>query len=174
MTNKKALIIIDVQLEMFNESNPVFQGDLLLEKINNLISRARGLEMPIIYIQHSERPGTPLEKGKPGWVIHPSVKPEANDTVIEKTTPDSFYNTRLKEELDLRGITELIMTGIQSEVCVDTTCRRAFSQGYKVTLVSDAHSTWNTNHLSAEQIINHHNNVLKWFAEVVESEKIFK
>lgn len=60
------------------------------------------------------------------------------------------------------------------EVCVDTKCRSAFSHGYKVTLMSDVHTTWHTNYLLAEQIINHHNNVLKWFAEVIEIEKYFK
>ncbi|XEC96621.1 cysteine hydrolase family protein [Paenibacillus tarimensis] len=173
MTNKTALIIIDVQVGMFDEANPVYQGDILLEKIRNLISRARPLEIPVIYIQHNARAGKPLEQGKPGWAIHPFIKPEVNDIVVQKTTPDSFYNTTLKDELDSNGINELIITGIQTEVCVDTTCRRAYSHGYKVTLMSDVHSTWYTEHLSAEQIINHHNNVFEWFAEVIESEKKF-
>lgn len=80
----------------------------------------------------------------------------------------------MQETLDSNGINELLITGIQSEVCVDTTCRRAFSEGYKVTLLSDVHSTWKTNHLPADQIINHHNHVLKWFAEVIDSEKAIK
>lgn len=47
MINNKALIIIDVQMGMFDESNPVYQGDILLEKIRNLISKARSAEIPI-------------------------------------------------------------------------------------------------------------------------------
>lgn len=171
---KKALIIIDVQLGMFDESNPVYQGDILLEKIRRLISKARTVEMPIVYVQHNAKAGQALEPGNPGWAIHPLIKQEEHDRVIQKNTPDSFYNTTLQEELEIKGVKELIITGIQSEVCVDTTCRRAFSKGYKVTLLSDVHSTWDTNDLSAQQIINHHNNVLKWFAEVKDSEMEFE
>ena len=71
-----------------------------------------------------------------------------------------------------QGIEHLIITGIQTEACVDTTCRRAFSMGYKVTLVSDTHSTWASEELTAQQIINHHNGVLGWFADVYPSNDI--
>lgn len=174
LMNKKALIIIDVQLGLFDESNPVNQGNSLLKKIKKLISKGRSVDTPIVYIQHNARVGMPLEPGKPGWEIHPLIKPERNDVVIQKTTPDSFYNTLLQKALYLRGVKELLITGIQSEVCVDTTCRRAFSEGYKVTLLSDVHSTWDTDHLTAQQIITHHNHVLNWFAEVKDSEKVIE
>ena len=66
--------------------------------------------------------------------------------------------------LKARGIGHLIIAGIQTEYCIDTTCRRASSLGYEVTLVADAHSTWDTEHLSAWQIIDHPNQVLSgWF-----------
>lgn len=172
MKNEKALLIIDVQQAMFDVANPVFQGNLLLDKSRELIFKAKSLDIPIIYIQHNEKEGD-LEQGKIGWEIHSLIKPEEHDIVVQKNTPDSFYNTTLQEELQVKGIKELIITGIQSEVCVDTTCRSAFSKGYKVTLLSDVHSTWDTESLSAKQIIMHHNNVLKWFAEVKSSEDAF-
>ncbi|QHW31220.1 cysteine hydrolase [Paenibacillus rhizovicinus] len=169
MTTKKALLIIDVQLAMFDEAAPVDQGERLLEKLQTVISRARVSGTPIVYIQHNEGPGTPLESGTTGWEVHPAIRPEAHDLVIQKETPDSFYRTPLKQELDARGIHELILAGIQTEICVDTTCRSAFSHGYNVTLLRDAHSTWSTDELSAKQIISHHNNVLRWFAELKDS-----
>ncbi|CAG9620458.1 Peroxyureidoacrylate/ureidoacrylate amidohydrolase RutB [Sutcliffiella rhizosphaerae] len=92
--------------------------------------------------------------------------PEEKDVIIQKFTPDSFLHTSLDEELKKQDIKHVILTGIQSEVCVDTTCRRAFSLGYKVTLVSDTHSTWDSKEITAQQIIDHHNRALKWFADV--------
>jgi len=65
-----------------------------------------------------------------------------------------------------------VLAGIQSEICVDTTCRRAFSMNYKVTLAGDSHSTWDSKNLKAQQIIDHHNQVLRWFAEVKEARSI--
>jgi nicotinamidase-related amidase len=164
MSTNSGLLIIDVQAGVFNETDPVFQGEILLTKIQNLIVKARSKGAPIFYIQHNARRGKPLEPGKPGWSIHPSIAPRSEDTIIEKKTPDSFFETTLQQELDKKGIQKLIITGIQSELCVDTTCRRAFSLGYQVILVKDAHSTWNTKDLTASQIINHHNDVLQWFS----------
>lgn len=172
MSTNNALLIIDVQVLMFDEADPVYQGELLLAKIQKLITDARSKGVPIFYIRHNAGPGTPLELGTPGWDIHPSIAPISTDIIIEKETPDSFYKTTLQQELDSRGITKLILTGIQSEICVDTTCRRAFSLGYHVTLVKDAHSTWNTDGLTASQIINHHNNVLRWFSSTKNSDEI--
>ena len=58
------------------------------------------------------------------------------------------------------GVGRLIIAGIQTEFCVDTTCRRAFSLGYDITLMSDGHSTWDTDVLPADTIIAHHNRTL--------------
>ncbi|MGI9449161.1 MAG: isochorismatase family protein, partial [Geminicoccaceae bacterium] len=63
-------------------------------------------------------------------------------------------------ELDALGVDSLIVVGNQTEFCVDTTCRHACSHGYKVTLLKDAHSTWNSDYLTAQQIIAHHNFIL--------------
>lgn len=98
--------------------------------------------------------------------------PDKQDVIIQKATPDSFLNTTLEDELKKQGIEQLVITGIQTEVCVDTTCRRAFSLGYKVTLISDTHSTWDSQAITAQEIINHHNGVLRWFAEVNPSRSI--
>ncbi|GAB6989940.1 cysteine hydrolase family protein [Paenibacillus pini] len=170
MTTNSALLIIDVQVAMFDESDPVFQGEILLSKLQKLITDARTKGVPIVYIQHEEGPGTPLEYGKPSWFIHPSIAPNKEDIIIEKKTPDSFHKTTLQEQLDSIGVNKLIITGIQTDICVDTTCRRAFSLGYDVILVKDAHSTWNSSELTATQIINHHNNVLQWFSNHKTSE----
>ncbi|MEK4367034.1 cysteine hydrolase family protein [Paenibacillus sp. FSL R5-0473] len=170
MTTHCALLIIDVQVAMFDEADPVYQGERLLQKIQVLIARAREAGHSIIYIQHCEGPGSPLERGTLGWDIHPSIAPSAGDLVIEKETPDSFHKTDLHLKLQEDGVTELILAGMQTEVCVDTTCRRAFSLGYTVNLVQDAHSTWNSKTLQAEQIIAHHNTVLRLFANVVDME----
>lgn len=169
---KKALLVIDVQKGMFLEGNMVYKGDGLLHKISSLIVRARSSKIPILYVQHNAPAGKPLEHGTEGWEIHSDIKPHEEDVIIQKTTPDSFFNTPLEEELKKRGIEHLVISGIQSEVCVDTTCRRAFSMGYKVTVVSDAHSTWDSGSLTAQQIIDHHNLVLRWFADVYPSSDV--
>jgi nicotinamidase-related amidase len=169
---RQALLIIDVQNGLFPVENPVYNGDNLISNLKLLISKARVSHTPIFFIQHNEAVGEPLAYGTEGWKIHPDIEPTENDVIIHKTTPDSFFNTNLEEELKNRDIHQLILTGIQTDLCVDTTCRRAFSMGYEVTLVEDTHSTWDTNELSAQQIINHHNQVLRWFANTKNSSEI--
>lgn len=162
---RSALIIIDVQNGMFLEENPVYGGAKLLQNIKNLLTKARLSTTPIFYIQHNSPAGKPLENSTKGWEIHPEITPEETDIIIQKTTPDSFMNTTFYDELKKLEINHLIVTGIQSEICVDTTCRRAFSMGYDVTLVKDSHSTWDSEEITAQQIINHHNQLLRWFAD---------
>ena len=105
--------------------------------------------------------------------VHPAVAPIEGDAVIQKCHSDAFQDTNLQHELKSQGIERLIITGIQTEYCVDATCRRAYSLGYDLTLVKDAHSTWDMDYLTAPQIIAHHNQVLGgWFATLKEASEI--
>jgi nicotinamidase-related amidase len=175
MKSNSALLVIDLQAGMFESPliPPVYQGDGLLARIGHLIAKARRAQVPVIYVQHSGGRGHPLEHGTAGWQIHPSVAPLAGEAVIHKRTPDSFHETNLQCELDTQGIRRLVMTGIQTDFCVDTTCRRAFSLGYEVILVKDGHSTWDHEALTAPQVIAHHNYVLGFgFAQLREASEI--
>ena len=168
MENHTALIIIDMQVGAFESGTiPAVAGaKQLLTQVGRLIAKARSASVPIVYVQHSGGTGHPMEHGTSGWNIHPDIAPVEQDILIQKRTPDSFNNTQLQDELQSRDIKRLIIAGIQTEFCVDTTCRRAFSLGYNVTLAKDAHSTWDTELLAATQIIAHHNSVLgEWFAK---------
>ena len=99
--------------------------------------------------------------------IHPTIQPNKGDVIVQKQSPDAFHETSLHDELTKRQVEHLYVAGLQTEYCVDTTCRRAFSLSYRVTLVEDAHSTWDSPVLGAQQIINHHNQVLGgWFTEL--------
>ena len=161
----RALLVIDVQVGMFNEADPVHDGGRLLGAVAGLLSRARAADAPVVFVQHDGRAGSGLAPGTPGHAIHPDVVPLDEEPVVHKTTPDAFFATELDATLRRRGVRELVVCGIQTDLCVDTTCRRASSLGYDVILARDAHSTWPRLGLSAEQIIAHHNDILcDWFA----------
>ncbi len=174
MDSQTALLIIDVQLGMFDESDPVYDGPELLEKIKTLIGQARSAGVPVIYVQHNDRDSrSPLFTGSPTWTIHPDIQPAEGELVVQKYYPDAFQETVLQEELEKREIKNLVIAGLQTEYCVDTTCRRAFSLGYPVKLAQDAHGTWSTHQLTARQIIDHHNQVLSgWFVKLVPAAQI--
>ena len=161
MTNS-TLLIIDVQVGIV-EGFHAYRGREVLEHINELLTKARASNTPIIYVQHDGETGHPLEAGTAGWEIHPHIKPHDGELVIRKRASDSFFETTLQNELEARGIKNLIVAGCMTEYCVDTTSRRAISMGYDVTLVSDAHTTVDNKLLTAAQIIAHHNALLDGF-----------
>jgi nicotinamidase-related amidase len=161
MLGDTALIIIDIQVGMFDEDEPVYNGEQLLQTLSGLISEARQAGAPVIYVQHNN---SRFVKGSPAWPIHPAIAPLGGEVVVQKRTPDSFHETILGDELGKKGIKKLVIAGIQTEYCVDTTCRRAFSLGYEVTLVADGHSSWDNEYITAEQVIAHHNNTLDGWA----------
>jgi len=173
MSNDTALLVIDVQVCNFEDAAPVYGGSDLLAKISGPITRARAAGVPVVCVQHCGPAGAIDQPGTPGWEIHPAIVPIKGEVVVQKRHLDAFQDTNLQRQLEAKGTERLIITGIQTEYCVDTTCRRAYSLGYDVTLVKDAHSTWDTDHLTAPQIIAHHNDVLGgWFAELKEASEI--
>ncbi len=162
MSKDTALVIIDTQVGLIE---PAYRGQEVLDNINTLLARARANGTPIIYIQHEEPKGYQLEVNTPPWEIHPSIAPQEGEPVVHKRASDSFYDTPFQQELEARGIKHLVVTGCQTEYCVDTTVRRATTMGYDVTLVQDAHTTedYDGAVITAAQRIDYHNGVLNGF-----------
>ena len=168
---KTALLIIDVQVGLV-ELMPREVKDTVMSNIAALLGKARSSGMKVVFIQHDGPKGHPLEVNTAGWPIHRAVLPRDGEPVIRKRASDSFFETRLGDELQKDKIEHLIVAGAMTEYCVDTTCRRAISLGYDVTLVADAHLTRDTAVLTAAQVIAHHNLVLDGFSAGTHSIKV--
>lgn len=162
MSKEKALLIVDVQKGVVDWSQPTSAGsDEVLDRINDLLAKARAAGNPVIYIQHdSQEADSSLIPGSPGWEIHPAIAPVDGEKVFHKHACDSFFETPLESELKTLGIKHLVVAGCRTQYCIDTTCRSAVARGYDVTLASDAHMTVDTETLKAAQIIAHHNETL--------------
>ncbi len=173
---KKALVIIDMQIMPFIWKNyggkTLYQEGALIANTKQLIARARQAGAPIFYVLYTETGGSPRAKGQPLWQVIPDIAPEEQDALITKYHADSFLETDLLPRLQEKGISDIVLCGVQSEFCVDTTCKAAFSHGLRVELASDGHSTFDSDLLSAEQIIEHHNCILAQFAEIKPSAQI--
>ena len=157
-----ALLIIDVQVGLVELMSAEVRKKVL-PKIKTLLAKARSSGIPVIHIQHDGTKGHPLEAETQGWKIHPSLQPTKGELVIRKRESDAFFETTLLKELETRRVGRLVVAGGMTEYCVDTTCRRATSLGYDVTLASDAHLTSDNEVLTAANIIAHHNLVLDGF-----------
>ncbi len=157
-TKQAALLIIDAQAGLLDDN---YADDrAVLEHIATLLARARAASAPVIFMQHTDDVNQQLKPGTPAWEINPMVAPQPGEPVLRKRASDSFFETALQSELDTRGVRRLVVSGAMTEFCVDTTCRRASSLGYDVTLAADAHGTGDSAGLTAEQKIAYHNAVL--------------
>ncbi|MBF9233357.1 cysteine hydrolase family protein [Microvirga alba] len=163
-----ALVIIDVQAGILNkpgERRPAVleRFDAVRARIAQLVDDARRANVPVIFVQHDGVPGHRLEVGTPGWEICGDLNRADGDAVVRKTAGDSFHDTNLQAVLAQQGAKHLVVVGLMTQYCVDTTCRRAVSLGYDVTLVADAHTTDDSGALTVEQIVAHHNTLLDGF-----------
>ncbi len=157
---KQALLVIDVQEALCQGENAAFDAQGLVGRINAVANAARAAHAPVIFIQH-ESEGPLLRHGSAGWQLAQGLHAvDGDDYFVRKTTPDSFLHTNLQALLTTLGVKGLVIAGLQSEYCVDTTTRSALSRGFPVVLVSDAHSTMDSGVLTAAQISAHHTKTL--------------
>ena len=165
---KTALVIIDAQKSLIDEGP--WNAEHVLEQIAHLAASAREASAPVTFIRD--------RRVEPDGSLHPKLTAFAGDIQIEKSYSDSFLETDLIEQLQAKGVRRLVIAGLQTDYCIDTTCRRAASLGFEVVLVGDAHTTFNHEYLSAEQIVAHHNHILRRFpagrgsVKVVESDNV--
>lgn len=156
-----ALLIIDMQVGLFNGPDKPHDGERVLANIRQLIHRARECEVPIYAVRHTGPQGSPIEAGSPFWQLLPELELDANvDTLLDKTRPNCFLGTRLTQQLTDASINHVFIVGMKTQYCIDSTCRAAAEQGFEVTLVADAHTCMDTAALSAKMIIEHHNATL--------------
>jgi nicotinamidase-related amidase len=149
------LLIIDMQVGLFEGEAPCYDADGVVERINALASAVRAKGGPVVFVQHENEkayaPGSRL------WQLLPGLDRRPEDVGVGKRACDCFYQSDLESVLQSRGIHRLLVTGCATELCVDTTIRVAASKDYEVVVVADGHTTKNRPVLEAEQIIAHHN-----------------
>ena len=139
-----ALVVIDVQ-KGFDDAgywgsrnNPDCESN-----IERLITAWRGQDWPIVFVRHdSSTPSSPLAKGSPGNAFKPVVKGDA-DLLVVKDVHSAFHGSPdLDTWLRKHGITGVAITGIQTNMCCETTARVAADLGYEVLFVEDATHTF--------------------------------
>lgn len=139
-----ALIIIDIQNDYFAGGNMALEGsDEAAANAASLLAHFRSRGLPVIHVQHlMARPNAGyLMPGTVGADIHDSVAPLPGETVVVKRFPNSFRDTILLDTLKAAGADRLVVAGMMTHMCIDTSVRVAFDLGFKVALAHDACAT---------------------------------
>lgn len=164
---QSALLVVDVQ-DSFKvgsrwqrRSNPSFESNL-----DRLIGAYREAGLPVIFILHND-PDPGFRPGDPEVRLMDFLRREEGDPLLQKNTRNSFTSTNLQEILDAKGVRRVVVTGISTEQCCETTTRVAADLGYDVDFVTEATMTFPISHpatgeeLSTDEIIRRTEFVLR-------------
>ena len=168
----EVLILIDIQNMYFSE------GALKLhepEKAAEILDEFRKENKPIIHVKHMFKVNG-YENGDYLLDFNGAVKPEKREIIISKNYPNSFLKTKLYEKLKKLHADSIVIAGMMTHMCIDTTVRAAQDYAYKVTVIDDACTTkdleWNGEKIKAETV---HKSIMAslngTFADVMLAEK---
>jgi nicotinamidase-related amidase len=147
---KTALVIVDMQ-NVFHQ-----MVTAAIPRIQELHSFFTAESLPVLFTQHGHTteeltppfknqlvrrwgPDGSIHKGSKDWELIPTIKKFVEDSpVVAKNTYDAFINTDLDDILRERGVGRVVVCGVMTDCCCDTTARSAFNRGYETWLISDA------------------------------------
>lgn len=167
---KRALLVIDIQTLLVEAKPFVIAECLKVWQEAIAVCREKGIE--VIYIRHNDEE---LITGSRGWAIDKAVAPQAGEKIFDKHYNSAFKETGLQAYLDSQEIEHVIMMGMATNYCVDTTVKVAFELGYHVSVIENATTTFDEEDLTADQLVKHYKSIWNGrFAQVADLETILK
>jgi len=155
--DKSALLVIDMQRFFLDQASPTFTcgGVAILPTLKRLIAAFRKANRPVIYTRHVHHPNR-LDAGIMGWwwegmclegspesEVQADITPLSNEKVILKHRYSTFYNTDLETVLRCLKIEDLVISGIMTNMCCESTARDAYYRDYRVFFLADGTGTIN-------------------------------
>lgn len=129
-----ALVVIDVQNDVVGQAH---ERDAVVATIAGLVDRARDQGVPVVWVQHSDEE---MPRDTEGWQLVAELTRRDDEPLVHKSFGDSFEDTDLEEVLAKAGAGRLVVAGAETDACIRCTIHGAFTRGYDVTLVGDAHT----------------------------------
>lgn len=167
-----ALLILDIQVGLVHGPEKPWRCEELLETVNTLMGKARSAGAPIFLARHIGPVGSPIEPGSALTMIAQELELLGGEMVFDKWRPSAFEMTGLADNLRSLGATGVVITGMKTQYCVDSTCRAARDLGFDAVLIEDGHTCSDTPLMKAKDIVAHHNATLGGpFCQLVHAEQ---
>ena len=143
MEEKTALLIIDIQNDYFKYGAMELVGaEEAAQNANKIIAEFRKKNMPIVFVQHiASKQASFFRPNTNGVEIYKSIAPMVKEPIFQKNYPNSFRETELLSYLKEQNIHKLVICGMMTHMCVDTSVRAAFDLGFENLLIGDACAT---------------------------------
>ncbi len=136
-----ALVMIDCQ-NTYREGVMQLAGvEAALMEAQRMLQRARAAGIPVFHVRHDAGAGSPYDLTQRIGQISDEVAPREGEAVITKSFPNAFVQTGLEQQLYAAGVTNVILTGFMTHMCVNSTARGAFNLGFHPTVVAGATAT---------------------------------
>lgn len=152
---KTALLVIDVQELITNDK--LYAFDRFTENVCTLIAEARKSGLEVIYIRHDDGEGASLHKGNAGFDVYSGFVPEAGERIFDKYVNSPFRDSGLLEYLQKKGMKRLIVTGLQTDYCIDATVKCGFEHGFEMIVPEYCNSTFDNEFMTGAQAYRYYN-----------------
>ncbi|CAG0978402.1 nicotinamidase/pyrazinamidase [Methylophilaceae bacterium] len=136
-----ALIMIDCQNTYRKGVMKLTGVEEALKEAQKLLQIARDLKIPIFHIQHDGGEGSPYDVRAEIGAISDEVAPIAGESIITKNYPNAFVLTDLDMQLKATGVTNIVLAGFMTHMCINSTAHGGFNLGYSPTVVASATAT---------------------------------
>ncbi len=136
-----AVVMIDAQMEYVNGRLPLSGIGPALEEGARLLAAARAAGRPVVHVQHKGKGEGLFGPDGPFFAIAPQVAPLEGEAVVEKVVPNALADGVLDARLKDLGVSNIIVAGFMTHLCVSTTARTALDLGYGCTVLGPACAT---------------------------------
>ena len=165
------LLVVDTQKLITGQE--LYKFEVFEQNVKTLISAARENGIEVIFVRHDDGAGAELTKGTPGFEIYEGFKPLQGEKIFDKTVNSAFKGTGLLEYLSRKNVRTVVVTGLQTDYCIDATVKCGFEHGFKVLVPEYANSTFDNAFMTGEQSYKYYNEFM-WkdrYAECVSVEE---
>ncbi len=152
------LLVVDTQKLITTDR--LYNFSAFVANVKQLIDTARKHGTEVIYVRHDDGPGAELTRGTDGYEIYDAFRPLAEERIFDKTVNSPFRDSGLLEYLRKKGETNLMVTGLQTDYCIDATVKCGFEHGFHMIVPANANTTVDNAYMSGEASCIYYNSFI--------------